>query len=232
MKKINNPYTSIKNWAEDDRPREKMISNGVNTLSVAELIAILINNGTSNKSALDLSKELLGIFNNSIHQLSRASVKDLQIVKGLGPAKAVTIKAALQLAIKKEEELIETIQIKSSKDIAGFLKNKLQDEPTENFMVVYLNQNGKILYHQVHTYGGMTSTVVDVRPIMRTALEQRAVSMILCHNHPSGNLKPSQQDKNITNKIKQAAKLFDVNVLDHVIVSNEGYYSFADEGLL
>jgi DNA repair protein RadC len=232
MKNFNNPHTSIKDWSEDDRPREKMISMGAEALSSAEILAILINNGTRSKSALDLAKELLGQNGNSLHSLSRMTLKDLQAIKGIGPAKAVTIKAALQLAVKKEQEILMRETVKSSKDILDYLRKRLAHENREHFIVMYLNRRNRVVAHEVLSSGGITGTVVDTRLLIRRALEEHATALILSHNHPSGNYKPSPQDKDLTKKIKSAAALFDISILDHVIVSDEGYYSFADEGEL
>jgi DNA repair protein RadC len=232
MENFNKPHTPIKAWAEDDRPREKMIRQGAATLSPAELLAILINNGTKNKSAIDLAKEMLLANNNSLHQLSRMTLKDLQLVKGIGPAKAVVIKAALELAVKKEEEIFSREVITSSKDVKDFLQKRLQHETREHFMVIYLNRRNRVITHEVVSLGGISGTVVDPRIVLRRALEEHASAIILSHNHPSGNCRPSSQDKDLTEKIKNAALYFDIKVIDHIIVSDEGYYSFADEGEL
>lgn len=232
MENFNKPHTSIKSWAEDDRPREKMIRQGAATLSTTELLAILINNGTKSKSAIDLAKEMLLANNNSLHQLSRMTLKDLQLVKGIGPAKAVVIKAALELAIKKEEEIFSREVISTSKDVKDFLRKRLQHESREHFMVIYLNRRNRVITHEILSQGGISGTVVDPRIVLRRALEEHASSIILSHNHPSGNCRPSSQDKDLTEKIKTAALYFDIKVLDHIIVSDEGYYSFADEGEL
>lgn len=233
MENINNPHTPIKQWAQDDRPREKMIQKGADSLSLAELLAILIQNGTRSKSALDLARELLQASNQSIAALARKSLKDLQKVKGIGPAKAVMIKAALQLTLLKEQEkLSPDYIIKSSGDIVGYLRQRLADEPREIFMAIFLNKRLQVLQTEVLSMGGISGTVVDARLLMRKALELHAVSIILAHNHPSGNLAPSKADKALTERLKQAAKLLDIEVIDHIIVSQEGYYSFADEGAL
>lgn len=207
-----------------------MIRQGAASLSPTELIAILINNGTKNKSAVDLSKELLQANNHSLHRLCRMSLKDLQHIKGIGPAKAVVIKAALELAIKKEEEIVLREAITSARDVKDFLQKKLQHENREFFVVIYLNRRNRIITHEVVSHGGISGTVVDPRIVLRRALEEHASAIILSHNHPSGNCRPSQQDVDLTNKIKNAALYFDIKVIDHIIVSDEGFYSFADEG--
>lgn len=226
--------TTIKHWAEDDRPREKLIQKGVDALSNAELLAILINIGTTEKTAVDVAKEMLGTVNNDLHQLARLSVKEMLKlkVKGIGEAKAVTIIAALELGIRKEASFTKKQVVLQSADIARFLKAKLQHKKHEVFAVIYLNRANKINHYEIISEGGITGTVADPRIILKKALENDAVNLILCHNHPSGNLKPSRADEDLTHKIKEAARYFDINVLDHIIVSEEGYFSFADEGIL
>jgi DNA repair protein RadC len=226
--------TTIKHWAEDDRPREKLIQKGVDALSNAELLAILINIGTTEKTAVDVAKEILGTVNNDLHQLARLSVKEILKlkVKGIGEAKAVTIIAALELGIRKEASFTKKQVVLQSADIARFLKAKLQHKKHEVFAVIYLNRANKINHYEIISEGGITGTVADPRIILKKALENDAVNLILCHNHPSGNLKPSRADEDLTHKIKEAARYFDINVLDHIIVSEEGYFSFADEGIL
>jgi DNA repair protein RadC len=230
MENFNKPHTPIKQWAEDDRPREKMLVHGASTLSPAELLAILINNGTRSKSAMDLSKELLAVNDNSLHNLSRMSLKDLQRVKGIGPAKAVIIKAALEIAVKKEAENFMREVITSSADIVKYVQKRLQNESREHFIVVFLNQRSRVISHEIISSGGISGIVVDPRLVIRRALEVHATSMVLCHNHPSGNCRPSKQDKDLTHKIRQAAQFFDIIVSDHIIVSDEEHYSFASSG--
>ena len=225
---------SIKDWAIDDRPREKLALNGADSLSNSELLAILINNGSPDKSAVDLAKELLAAVNNNLQKLAKLSVKEMinLKIKGLGPAKAITIAAALELGVRRNmaENKKETVQ--SSKDIAQYLKAQLQYKKHEVFAVVFLNRSHKINHFEIISEGGITGTVADPRIILKRALEHDAVSIVLCHNHPSGSLKPSRQDEELTEKIKEASKFFDIKVLDHIIVSEEGYYSFADDGIL
>lgn len=225
---------SIKHWAVDDRPREKLISIGAERLSNSELLAILINNGTKNTSALELAKSVLNKVDNNINELCKLSIKEIINfkIKGLGPAKAVTIKAALELGLRREMNLHKKEKVTSSSDIALFLQSKLQYKKHEVFAVVFLNRNNKINHFEIISEGGITGTVADPRIILKKALEHDSVSIILCHNHPSGNLKPSKADEELTTKIKQAALLLDIVVLDHIIVSEEGYYSFADNGKL
>lgn len=225
---------SIKNWATDDRPREKLVLKGTDALSNAELLAILINNGTRDKSAVQVCMDLMAAVNNNLQQLGRMGVKEiLQLkVKGIGEAKAIAIVAALELGQRREATDKKKEKVLGSSDIAHFLKAKLQYKNKEVFAVVYLNRANVIKHYEIISEGGITGTVADPRIILKKALEQEATSIILSHNHPSGNLKPSRADEDITRKIAAAAKLLDITVMDHIIVSDEGYYSFADEGML
>ena len=233
MKTVNKPSTSIKTWAVDDRPREKMLSKGAEALSNSELIAILINNGSMRRSALELAKDLLKLGRDNLNELGRLSVKEFQQVKGIGSAKAVTIAAALELGRRRQAAAsLEKPQIRSSRDIAQYLQANLKDYNYEVFAVVFLNRANKINHFEIISRGGITGTVADPRLILKKALEEDATSLVLSHNHPSGNLKPSQADEELTRKIKGAASYFDIKVIDHIIVSDEGYYSFADEGML
>lgn len=224
--------TAIKDWATDDRPREKLMLKGASALSNSELLAILINNGTVNKSAVDLAKDLLAGCNNNLQRLGEMNFKQIvQLkIKGLGPAKAVTIAAALELGIRRDSTEKKKDKIVSSRDIADFLKAQLQYKNHEVFVVMFLSTAQNIIHHEILSEGGIDMVMIEPRTIIKKALEYNAKSIILCHNHPSGNLKPSRADVTLTEKIKQAATLFDINVLDHIIVSNEGYYSFCDEG--
>ncbi len=225
---------SIKNWAIDDRPREKLALKGAESLSNSELLAILINNGSVEKSAVDLAKELLAAVENNLQRLAKLSVKDMVNlkIKGLGPAKAITIAAALELGVRRNMADNKKEVILSSKDIANYLKAQLEYKKHEVFAVVFLNRANKMNHYEIISEGGITGTVADPRIILKKALEHDAVSIVLCHNHPSGNLRPSRQDQELTIKIKEASGYFDIKVLDHIIVSEEGYYSFADEGML
>lgn len=225
---------SIKNWAVDDRPREKLALKGAEILSNSELLAILINNGSTDKSAVDLAKELLSAVENNLQRLAKLSVKEMVNlkIKGLGPAKAITIAAALELGVRRNMADNKKEVVLSSKDIAAYLRAQLQYKIHEVFAVVFLNRSNKINHFEIVSEGGITGTVADPRIILRKALQHEAVSIVLCHNHPSGNLKPSRQDQELTGKIKEAAHFFDIKVMDHIIVSEEGYYSFADEGIL
>ncbi|MBL0057506.1 MAG: DNA repair protein RadC [Chitinophagaceae bacterium] len=233
MENVNKPSTSIKNWASDDRPREKMLTKGAGALSNSELLAILINTGNATKSALELAKEVMGICRNNLAELGKLTIKDLEEVKGIGKAKAVTISAALELGRRRDESLfLEKPVIRSSTDLAGLLRSLLKDHLYEVFAVVFLNQANKVNHFEIISRGGITGTVADPRIILKKALAHNATSLVLCHNHPSGNLQPSRADEQLTQKIREAALLFDIRLLDHIIVSEEGYYSFADEGNL
>lgn len=223
---------SIKEWAEDERPREKLLLKGTESLSNSELIAILIGSGTQHHSALEVAQSLLSRCKNNLSDLGKLNVSDLMDIKGIGPARAVTIAAALELGRRRQAGDLQKPIIKSSSDIAGFLQAHLKDQTREVFAVVYLNRSNKIIHWETISEGGITGTVADPRIIFKKALIYNAVHLILCHNHPSGNLNPSQADKLLTQKIKEGAKLFDIQLLDHIIVSDEGFLSFADEGLL
>ena len=224
---------SIKQWAKDDRPREKLLINGPENLSNSELLAILIHNGSKEKSAVDLAKDVLKLGKDNLNELGKLSIPDLMKIKGIGEAKAITIAAALELGRRRQASSTLNKQlVKSSADIADYLKIKLKDYRHEVFAVLFLNRANKINHFEIVSEGGITGTVADPRIILRKALEQDAVNIILCHNHPSGSLKPSRADEQLTAKIKEAARFIDITVLDHIIVSEDGYYSFADEGLL
>ena len=222
----------IKSWSSDDRPREKFITKGPSSISHAELIAILIGTGTPQKSALEVSKELLFSAQNNLLELSKKNLEELQRQPGIGKAKAMIIAAAFELGKRKEVTEYERVFIQSSSDIARHFQALLKDSHAEAFWVAYLNRANKLIRSECISTGGITGTVADPRIILKKALDLRAVNMILCHNHPSGNLRPSKADEEITFKIKNAAALLDIQVLDHIIVSIEGFFSFADEGLI
>lgn len=223
----------INQWSKDDRPREKLLSSGAENLSNSELIAILIQNGTRQKSAVELAKEVMRLGKDNLSELGKLSIKELMKIKGIGEAKAVTVVAALELGRRRQAgELLGKKIVAASNDIADYLKTRLKDYRHEVFAVLFLNRANKINHFEIISEGGITGTVADPRIILRKALEQDAVNIILCHNHPSGSLKPSKADEQLTQKIKQAALFLDITVLDHLIVSEDGYYSFADEGIL
>jgi DNA repair protein RadC len=229
---VQHPKKSIKNWAPDDRPREKLLSKGSEALSNSELLAILLGSGTKTKSAIEVGKEVLGLAGDNLNMLGKLTLKELMKVDGIGEARAITIAAALELGRRRQAHESQKSVVKSSKDIASYLQAQLRDKTHEVFIVAFLNRAGKIIHIETISEGGITATIVDTRIILKKALEQNAVNIVLCHNHPSGSLKPSKADEHLTQKIKQAALLLDIGVLDHVIVSEDGYYSFADEGLL
>jgi len=224
---------TIKALAEDDRPREKLLVKGRASLSNAELVALLISSGSAGKNALDLSKELLQSCNNSIATLSQRSLSELQRHKGIGKAKAMTIVAALELSKRSllEESNTKT-KIQSSHDAFLVIKSHLYQLKVEEFWVAYLDRSNKLLSLQCLSKGGLHGTVVDVRIILKNALDLLSCGIILFHNHPSGNLKPSTNDDKITIQIRDGGKLVDILILDHLIVNNNKYYSYADEGKL
>jgi len=224
---------SIKQWAKDDRPREKLLLKGAENLSNSELLAILIHNGTRDKTAVDLAKEILKLGKDNLNELGKINIKELMKIKGIGEAKAITIVAALELGRRRQGSAsLERAVINTSHDIAGYLQSVLKDYRHEVFAVIFLNRANKIKHFEIVSEGGITGTVADPRVILKKALDEDAVSIVLCHNHPSGSLKPSRADEELTSKIKEAAKYFDIRVMDHIIVSESGYYSFADEGIL
>lgn len=223
----------ITDWAVEDRPREKLIRNGTNSLSDAELLAILINSGTKDKSAVDLGRELLGIVNNNLNSLGKLTISDFTKLHGIGAARAVTIAAALELGRRRKlAEVPDFQQIKCSKDVADIFQPLLSDLPHEEFWILFLNRSNKVINRMKLSQGGISGTVTDVRMVMKKAIEYLASGIIVCHNHPSGNLNPSESDSKITQKIKEAGNLMDIPLLDHLIISDKDYYSFADNGLL
>ncbi len=225
---------TIKQWASDDQPRQKLLLKGAENLSDSELLAILINHGIPGKSALSLAKELLQLCKNDLHSMGNLSVQSICKlgIKGLGAAKAISIAAALELGLRRHQLIVKKEVVKSSKDVAEFLRAKIAHKAHEVFLVLYLNHGNRIISIDTISEGGITATVVDIRLILKKAVLNDATSILLCHNHPSGNLQPSKADEQITAKIKDAASFFDIKLLDHIIVSTDGYYSFADEGLL
>ena len=233
MENVNKPSTSIKNWAIDDRPREKLLAKGATSLSNSELLAILLNNGSKNKSAVELAREILKLGDDNLNELGKLSLNDFKQVKGIGEAKSIIIAAALELGRRRQASpALEKTVVRSSKDIAQYLQAHLKDYNYEVFAVVFLNRANKINHFEIMSKGGITGTVADPRIILKKALEEDATSIVLCHNHPSGNLHPSRADEELTKKIKEAAAYLDIKVMDHIIVSEEGYYSFADDGIM
>jgi DNA repair protein RadC len=226
-------HIKIKDWSVGDRPREKLSLSGPGSLSVAELIAILLRTGTAKSTALDLSRQVLAYADNNLIELARLSVSDLSKIKGLGPVKATTLVAALELGRRRNESegKIKT-PISCSQDAVKMVQHKLSDLHHEEFCVILMNKANRVIDIKTISQGGLSGTVVDPKVIFREALQVRACAMILCHNHPSGNPKPSEADLQLTRKIKEAGKNLEISVLDHVIIAGSTFYSFADEGII
>lgn len=228
-----NQSNSIKNWAEDERPREKLVQKGPSALSDAELLAILISSGTKEKSALDLARETLKLADNNLHSLGRLGVKELQQTKGIGEARAITIAAALELGRRRQMSAgLSRQTITQSKDAAEIFIPVLRDLGHEVFYVLYLSQSSSVIRLENIGQGGLTSTVADIRIILKNALLYSASRLIVAHNHPSGNLKASKEDIAMTKKLNEAAALMDIKLLDHLIIGDNNYCSMADEGLI
>lgn len=231
--KYENRSMTIKSWAKDDRPREKLLLKGKTVLSDAELLAVLISSGSQNVSAVALSKRILASINNNLNRLGKLSVLDLKKFKGIGEAKAISIIVALELGRRRRlEETIELLKITSSKDVFDIMQPLIGELQHEEFWILYLNNYNRVLNKEQLSKGGLTGTLVDVRLVFKKAIELNAVAVVLCHNHPSGKLLPSSADNSITNKLKQAGETLDIKVLDHVIITEIAYFSFADENLL
>lgn len=225
-------YTPINQWAEDDRPREKMLLKGKSALSDSELLAILIGSGSRNESAVVLCQRILASVNNNLSLLSKLSILQLMEFKGIGEAKAISIVAALELERRKRSEAAnEFTKITSSKAVFEIMQPLIGELPHEEFWVLYLNNSNKVIHKSQLSKGGLTGTIVDSRIIFKTALEYNATSLILTHNHPSGKLMPSEADKEVTKKLKIIGQQMDILVLDHIIITESGFYSFNDEGI-
>jgi len=226
-------YIPIHEWAEDDRPREKLLLKGKHSLSDGELIAILMGSGSKNESAVDLAKRILNASKYNLIELSKLGVKDLIQFKGVGEAKAISIIAALELGKRRrKEEALEKKKISSSIDVFEYFAGILSDSNYESFYILMLNRANKVIREIQISEGGLSGTVADPKKIFKLALEQNASAIILCHNHPSGNIKPSDADIKLTHKLKNAGEMLDLPVIDHIILGEENYYSFADEGKL
>lgn len=226
------PYT-IKELSEDERPREKLIKQGVRSLSNAELLAILIRTGTENFNAIDVARNLLKEANNSLNELARFDLNQYKRINGLGLAKSVSIIAALELGNRRIlEDAPERFSFTDSRDVYQYFRSLFADSKTEQAWYVTLNRSNKLIRHYQLSSGGQASTVIDVRLILKQALYDDASAIILAHNHPSGNLSPSEQDKAITTKLSEAAHLLDIRFLDHLIITQHGYFSFADHNLM
>jgi DNA repair protein RadC len=224
---------SIKNWSQDDQPREKLRDKGKVALSDAELVAILIGSGSREESAVKLCQRILASVNNNLNELGKLSIKQLMEFKGIGEAKAITIAAALELGRRRRgEEALNKKKITSSTSVFELLQPIIGELPHEEFWIVYLNNSNKVIQKNQLSKGGITGTLVDVRLVLKTALEVGATGIILAHNHPSGTLKPSEADKQLTAKLSVAAKSLDIKVLDHLIITEKAYFSFADENML
>jgi len=223
----------ITEWAVEDRPRERLWNKGPSSLSDAELIAILIGSGTKNASAVDLARELLALAGNNLASLGKLTADEIKKLKGIGNARAVTIVAALELGRRRKlAEVSENTQIRSSSDVFNIFQPLMEDLPHEEFWILFLNRANKIINRMKISQGGVSGTVTDVRIILKKAIETLASGLVICHNHPSGNNSPSDSDIKITQKIKEAGALMDIQLLDHIIVCGNEYYSFADNGMI
>ncbi len=225
-------HLRIKEWALEDRPREKLIHKGLSSLSDAELLAVLIGSGNAKESAVDLAKKILKDCNNNLNELGKKGISDLKrAYLGIGDAKAISIVAALELGRRRKlQENFRRPKISSSHDVFNIMQPILGDLPHEEFWVLLLNRSNKVITKFKISQGGVSGTVIDVRIILKPAIENLASSIVLCHNHPSGNIYPSEADEKITDKVSEAADIMDIKVLDHLIVTDENYFSFADEG--
>lgn len=224
---------TLKHWAVQERPREKVLAKGVQNLTDAELLAILMGSGTRNTSAVDLARKILGGVNNNLPELGRKSVSDLQKIKGVGPAKAISILAALELGRRRSgSQYVEKVSIKSSETVFRIFHPVLGDLDHEEFWLLMLNRANRVISRFKVSQGGLSGTVIDTRIILKKALENLASSIIVCHNHPSGNKQASDADVKITEKLKKAAEFLEIKLLDHIIIADKSYFSFADEGLI
>lgn len=224
---------SIKNWSQDDQPREKLRDKGKAVLSDAELVAILIGSGNRDESAVALCKRILASVDNNLNALGKLSIKQLMAFKGIGEAKAISIAAALELGRRRRlEDALQLEKVTSSRSVFNVMQPVIGDLPHEEFWILYLNNSNKIIQKNQLSKGGITGTLVDIRLVLKTALEVGAVALILCHNHPSGALHPSKSDRELTQKLKVAAESLDISILDHLIITEKAYFSFIDEGIL
>jgi DNA repair protein RadC len=224
---------SIKNWAMEDRPREKLLKHGTAYMTDAELIAVLLGSGNTNESAVDLGKKILAAYNNNLQKLGKSGIHELTKFRGIGEAKAICICAALELGKRRNLSKGEiSPKITCSQDAYDAISSKISDLPHEEFWILLLNRANHIIDHHKISQGGVSGTVIDVRLVLKNAISNLACGLIIAHNHPSGNLTPSEADRTITGKLKKSAELMDINVLDHLVISGNQYYSFADEGIL
>jgi len=233
MPELNNYHLKIMSWAEEDRPREKLVNKGKAVLTDAELLGILLGSGTKNLTAVDLAKQILASVNNDLNKLAKLNVNELQKFNGVGLAKAITIVSALELGRRRNEsESSKSEKITSAKDVYQVMRPLLLDLDTEEFWIILLNRSNHIIKKDRISSGGVSGTVVDPKVIFKSAIQNLASSFILIHNHPSGNIQPSQDDIEITRKLSQSGKTLELPVLDHLIFTNDKYFSFADEGLI
>lgn len=222
----------IKMWAEEDRPREKLLEKGRHVLTEAELVAILIGSGSRDETAVELSKRILASVGNNLNDLGKLNVNELTKFKGIGEAKAISVMAAMELGRRRREtEVVKREKITTSKDVFDIMKPIMIDLPHEEFWLLVLNRANMVIKKEMISRGGVAGTVVDTKIIFKSAVENYASSIIICHNHPSGNLKPSEADIKITKNIKDAGKLMEIPLLDHLVITESGFYSFADEGM-
>ncbi len=230
---MDNQHLNILKWAEEDRPREKLLLKGKSVLSDAELIGILIGSGTRSLTAVDLAKHILSSVDHNLNELARLNVKELQKFKGIGEAKAISIVSALELGRRRKDiDTPKKEKITSSADVYNVIKPEMLDLLTEEFWILHLNRANQVIKKEKISLGGVAGTVVDPKVIFKSAIQYLTSSIILIHNHPSGNTKPSKNDIDITNKLVNSGKMLELPVLDHLIFTNEGYFSFADEGLI
>lgn len=226
-------FLGIKSWAAEDRPREKLLLKGKSALSDAELIALLIGSGSGSQSAVEVARQVLQAVGHNLHDLARLTVKDLMKNKGIGVAKAITIVAALELGRRrKEAETEEKPKVAGSREAFDLVKGDLMDLAHEEFWVLLFNRANRLIKKKRISEGGVSGTVADPKIIYKLALEELASGIIVVHNHPSGNLTASQSDITLTKKLKEAGKVLEVQLLDHIIVAGQKYFSFADEGIL
>jgi DNA repair protein RadC len=224
---------TLKSWAVEERPREKVIANGIQYLTDTELLAILMGSGTRNTTAVELARIILGEVDNSLLELGRQSLADLQKIKGIGPAKAISVMAAMELGRRRSgTHHMEKVSIKSSETVFSLFHPLLGDLEHEEFWLLMLNRANKVIGRFKVSQGGLSGTVIDTRIILKKALDNLASSIIVCHNHPSGNNQPSDADVKITEKLKKAAGILEIKLLDHIIIADKSYFSFADEGLI
>lgn len=231
MKKYLN--LSIKEWALEDRPREKLIAKGISSLSSAELLAIVIGSGTRSDTAVELSRKLLNLVGNNLHELGKLDLINLRKIRGIGPAKAMAVLACFELGRRRNaSDRLPEIKISGSKDAFDLFHPLLGDLPHEEFWILLLNRANRVIDKIRISQGGISGTIIDTRIILKNAVDRLASTIILCHNHPSGNLKPSDADIRITNKMKESSLIMDINLIDHIIIADKTYYSFADEGMI